>query len=256
MSGCIVFAGPTIGRAAIAEHLPAAVVAPPAQRGDIWWATEQGFDTVLLIDGYFERVPAVWHKEILYALSKGVRVYGSSSMGALRAAEMSDFGMVGVGAVVSMVRAGELDDDDVAVVHADHEHDFSQVSTANVDIIVTLRAACTCGVIDTSERDRLLARAKRTYYPERSYRRLLREARENRELSDERIDRLRAWLETGAVNQKQLDAMELLACVAGDPTPRNNPVEKPPAFVRTSHFERMVAEELTRDRRTPGNGTL
>ncbi|TVT40867.1 hypothetical protein FNH05_23330 [Amycolatopsis rhizosphaerae] len=45
-----------------------------------------------MIDGYFHHVPSVQHKEILYAQHQGLMVVGCSSMGALRAAELTDFG--------------------------------------------------------------------------------------------------------------------------------------------------------------------
>ena len=52
-----------------------------------------------IIDGYFEATPTVWHKEILWAMTQGIHVYGAASIGALRAAELHDFGMVGIGRV-------------------------------------------------------------------------------------------------------------------------------------------------------------
>ena len=42
----------------------------------------------LIIDGSFQSQPAVRHKEILWALSRGIPVIGAASMGALRAAEL------------------------------------------------------------------------------------------------------------------------------------------------------------------------
>ena len=43
---------------------------------------------------------------------------GASSMGALRAAELSQFGMVGIGEVYQAFKLGRLEDDDeVAIVH-------------------------------------------------------------------------------------------------------------------------------------------
>ena len=45
-------------------------------------------EAIGIIDGYFERVPSVWHKEILWAMAEGIHVFGSASMGALRAAEL------------------------------------------------------------------------------------------------------------------------------------------------------------------------
>ena len=43
-------------------------------------------DVVGVIDGAFLSGPAVWHREIIWALSQGVQVLGAASMGALRAA--------------------------------------------------------------------------------------------------------------------------------------------------------------------------
>ena len=43
------------------------------------------------VDGYFERVPTVWHKEILTGrMAQGIHVYGAASIGALRAAELTE----------------------------------------------------------------------------------------------------------------------------------------------------------------------
>ena len=52
-----------------------------------------------VIDGYFEIVPTVWHKEILWAMQAGIHVYGAASIGALRAAELDVFGMRGIGRI-------------------------------------------------------------------------------------------------------------------------------------------------------------
>ena len=44
----------------------------PARMGDVYRATLQGPDVILIIDGYFEQVSSVWHKEVLFVLSQGV----------------------------------------------------------------------------------------------------------------------------------------------------------------------------------------
>ena len=66
-----------------------AIYLPPVQQGDLLRLLELKPRYVGIIDGYFETVPAVWHKEILLAMSQGVHVFGAASMGALRAAELS-----------------------------------------------------------------------------------------------------------------------------------------------------------------------
>ena len=75
-------------------------------------------DVVVIIDGYYHQRASVRHKEILALLADGVAVLGCSSMGALRAAELATYGMVGNGAVYRMYVDGVLDaDDEVALAH-------------------------------------------------------------------------------------------------------------------------------------------
>ena len=79
------------------EHL---VEVRPHRGGRLVAAVEVALErpvAIGLIDGYFERVPSVSHKEILWAMSQGIVVIGAASMGALRAAELAPFGMLGVG---------------------------------------------------------------------------------------------------------------------------------------------------------------
>ena len=82
------------------EDLAAAGISiclPPVSQGDVYRAARRRPRAIEIIDGYFSGAPSVWHKEILWAMSEGVPVFGSASMGALRAAELHAFGMRGVG---------------------------------------------------------------------------------------------------------------------------------------------------------------
>jgi hypothetical protein len=90
----IVFLGPTLNPVA-AQEICNAEFRPPAAMGDVTRAVSEGADAIVLIDGVFEDRPSVWHKEILWALSKGIGVVGAASMGALRAAELHNQGMLG-----------------------------------------------------------------------------------------------------------------------------------------------------------------
>jgi hypothetical protein len=192
----------------------AAEVRPPAGRGDVLRAALDGPDAIALIDGYFDRVPSVWHKEILWAMAQGIRVFGSSSMGALRAAELSPFGMVGIGEIFEAYARGELEDDDeVAVAHGDAESGYRLASDAMVDIRWTLRAAERQGVIAEATRVTLEARAKELPYDQRLLRVVLNW--QNREsLAQSEIAALRDWLPRGRVDQKRADAMTMLRHIA------------------------------------------
>ena len=81
---CIVFLGPSLPLHEARRILPA-TYRPPAAQGDVYRAALERPWGIGIVDGYFERVPAVWHKEILWALQQGIHVFGAASIGALRA---------------------------------------------------------------------------------------------------------------------------------------------------------------------------
>src|SRR5664279_3970542 len=122
----VVYLGPTMLRSEAATFLPDAVFRPPAAQSDIVSVIDELSPSgILLIDGVFTQQLSVWHNEILYALERGVAVYGSSSMSALRVAETAAFGARGFGQIFAAYACGELtDDDEVAVMHAGAEAEF------------------------------------------------------------------------------------------------------------------------------------
>lgn len=213
MSEVILFVGPTLTAAQIRQEL-AAELWPPAARGDLLQAALREPRAIGLVDGYFDRVPAVWHKEILWAMSRGIHVFGAASMGALRAAELADFGMEGVGEIFAQYRDGRLEDDDeVAIIHAAAERGYRPLSEAMVNLRATLRAAERAGVVSAATGKALTTLAKSLAYPERSYPALLSAAAAHA-LPAAELARLERWLPEGAVNQKRDDARALLELMA------------------------------------------
>src|SRR5262245_46471096 len=100
-----VFLGPTLAPDVAAKHLDACYL-PPAEQGAIFDAAKRlNPRGIALIDGAFAKVPAVRHKEILWAISRGIPVFGAASMGALRAAELHAYGMRGHGLIYRWYRA-------------------------------------------------------------------------------------------------------------------------------------------------------
>jgi hypothetical protein len=218
-----VFTGPTLSPAEGRAELDA-VYLPPAAQGDVYRAALERPRLIGIVDGYFECVPAVWHKEILWALTQGIRVYGSASMGALRAAELTPFGMQGVGRIFEAYRDGVLEDDDeVAVTHGPAETGFRPLSEAMVNIRHTLAAAVAAGVVRSSTRLALERIAKRLFYPDRVYPLILRRAADE-QLPRVELEALRRWLPRGQVNQKRDDAVAMLRemrqALAGPPPKR------------------------------------
>ena len=136
----VVFVGPSLDRAAVDALLPAAIVLPPICQGQLLSAVDRYRPAaVAIIDGEFSQSLSVWHKEILFALGQGIRVFGASSMGALRAAECDVYGMVGVGQIYEWYRDGVLvDDDEVALVHGSEDDGWRNLSWPMVNVRATV----------------------------------------------------------------------------------------------------------------------
>src|SRR5438552_17040297 len=100
-----IFTGPTISPVEASAELKA-VCLPPAAEGDVYRVTLKRPQAIGIIDGYFQSVPTVRHKEILWAMTRGIHVFGSASIGALRAAELAPCGMEGVGTTLELYRDG------------------------------------------------------------------------------------------------------------------------------------------------------
>ena len=212
-----VFLGPTLSVDEARSRLPA-VYLPPAAQGDVYRAANERPFAIGIVDGYFERVPAVWHKEILWAMAQGGHVFGASSMGALRAAELAPFGMVGVGKVFEAFASGQLEDDDeVAVAHADASTGYRLTSDAMVNVRATLDAAERAGAVKAPLRVELESLAKGLFYPERSFGRVLALATE-RGVPMREVDAVRAFVASHRVDQKREDALALLDTLAASCT--------------------------------------
>ena len=130
----IVFAGPSLHGLQLPTDRDFEL-APPAGCGDLLRAARRGHSVIGLIDGTLESGPAVWHKEILFALASGCTVMGASSMGAIRAAECAAFGMIGIGQVFDDFLTGRRTADaDVALIHSPMELNYAPLSVALVDV--------------------------------------------------------------------------------------------------------------------------
>ncbi|MEZ4298672.1 MAG: TfuA-like protein [Polyangiaceae bacterium] len=240
MTICI-FSGPSLP-AEVGKHELDAVFLPPAAQGDLYRAALKGPVAIGLIDGYFERVPSVSHKEILWAMSRGIHVIGAASMGALRAAELSLFGMEGVGEIYQMYSSGQLEaDDEVAVAHALEEEGYRPLSEALVNIRVTLEAATAAGVIPAATCGRLIELSRAMFYADRCYPLLLRRAVEEGAPAAQ-MDALRRFVTEGRIDQKRADAISLLRAMR-----ERFECGAPPRQVHY-HFERTDAWENIRKR--------
>ena len=224
MNEIYVFLGPTLAEKDARAELDA-VYLPPVAAGDVYRLWRRHPRAIGIVDGYFDRVPAVWHKEIMWIMERGVHVFGGASMGALRAAELDGFGMRGVGWVYQAFREETLDrDDEVAVRHATAGDGYRPLSEAMVNIRRTLRAAEHQGIISAATAGILVAAGTALFYHDRTWQELLRDAGAMR-ADEAELGALRRWLPTGRIDQQAADAVAMLremrSFLAADPAPQH-----------------------------------
>jgi hypothetical protein len=204
-----VFLGPTLDLQTARHHLWDAHYHPPIQCGDMVRLLRLMPKRIIVIDGLYEQVPAVWHKEIMLALNCGIEVYGAASMGALRAAELHSYGMIGIGIVFQAFVTNQLtDDDEVAVLHQGIHQDLLPLNDAMVNIRATLEHAYQENIIGIDAKQVLTQWCKAQFYPKRSLLQAL--AQVGSEYRDE-CSNLHEWIKKhGLIDVKRQDAIAVL----------------------------------------------
>ena len=188
----------------------------PIKRGDINLALKENPDVIGIIDGVFHQNSAVGHKEILNAINKGVKVYGASSMGALRASELDTLGMTGTGYCYNQYASGTIESDDDVAVMLDSET-LEALSTPLISMKYVFTNATNDQIITNSQKEELLKIAKDIYYPKRNYGDVLSKSTLDNETKDNLIDFIRQ-----SEDIKKQDAKELLNLIKSDIYLKNN----------------------------------
>ncbi|WP_420583717.1 TfuA-like protein [Ruegeria sp.] len=226
----VVFVGPTLSQKEVRACLDATIL-PPVRQGDVYRVARDKPDAIGIIDGFFEGVPSVWHKEILWAMEQGIPVFGSASMGALRAAELADFGMIGVGRIYEDYYSGTLqDDDEVAVLHSPAELGFQPLSAPMVSIRATVARAQSEGVLPPETAAAMLRASKNLHYQQRLWPEITAQMNGHPGVAD-----FTSWLPEGAIDAKADDARAMLHAMAehlaGDPPPMSDAERTEPTLM-------------------------
>lgn len=170
----ILFSGPTLYRALSLgkPQLADFVVLPPVQRGDVQRVLATSGDRpglLVLVDGLFHlNHLAVGHAEIRLAIERGFQVWGLSSMGAIRAAEMREQGMRGFGSVFDMYAADpDFRDDEVTLLH-EPQPPYRAVSEPLVHIRAGLGKLRLSGVLSAADEHSLVEHLMGLWFGDRT----------------------------------------------------------------------------------------
>ena len=188
------------------------VYAPPIRRGDIPKAVSEDFNIIGIIDGVFFRESAVSPREIMEVLKSDVKIYGASSMGALRASELDRYGMIGIGKIYQWYRDGTLNSDDEVALSFDSE-EFIPISEPLVNIRETIKKATNQNIISPEESEIILKSAKSLYFPERRWDKIIKNS-EN--ALEKRLLDFSVFVKNNRVDIKKEDAMLLIERIDED----------------------------------------
>lgn len=202
----VIFLGPSLSLNEAKKILDADYRAP-IRRGDLILALNQGYRCFGIIDGAFHQHLSVSIQEIDLALRHGAKIYGSSSMGALRAVETHPLGMIGIGKVFQWYLDEKIDADDEVAICFD-ETSGRALSEPLVNIRATLESFEEKGLISSDQRAIIFSQAEELHFSQRTYSNIVTTLKSV--FPEQEIMRLKRIFIEAAVDQKGLDAEELL----------------------------------------------
>ncbi len=242
----VVFLGPTLP-ASEAKRLARCQVRPPARKGDVWRATASAPSVIVLIDGVFDQDPSVWHRELVDALDSGIAVFGASSMGALRAAELHGEGMVGIGTIYRWYADEEvLDDAYVALLHGTADYGFRPLTVPHVNVRHLAAVARRKRLLTAREAAFLEAASAATHYQARDWPALWSAVEGH--WAPKTLARFRDWVRNSAPDLKAEDARACLTAAEafrrGAREPARRPAAPLPSMARREKLWAVAPETL------------
>ncbi|MDX8367009.1 TfuA-like protein [Cytobacillus sp. IB215665] len=203
-----VYTGPSLSMEETAQLAPDVTVLPPAKRGDFQFKPgAKQPKVIVLIDGAFLNTLTVSPREILSLMDQGIKVIGSSSLGAIRATELEKFGMVGVGKVFEMYRDEIIIADDEVAMSMDPSTG-NALSEPLVHIRVIIEKAVESGTLNEIESMSLFNKVQKLYFPKRTLDIFLSFASES--LTEEKYKKLLNITENYDYRIKKIDAINAI----------------------------------------------
>jgi hypothetical protein len=179
------------------------------KRGDLLELPED-VGVVGIVDGVLLSDAAVGHREILQLMRRGTKVIGGGSMGALRAAELDGLGMIGVGRIYEEYSSGRIEGDDEVVLMFD-PFTLTALSEPLINLRLNIENAARARVIKESDARIIIDRLKSTFYPRRSFEKLL--AISNEILASDEMRDFEIFLKSKSVDFKRNDAISVIRTV-------------------------------------------
>jgi hypothetical protein len=192
-----------------ARTLLAAEVRPPVKRGDLDQLSDG--TVAAIIDGELGADSAVPIDEVRRALRRGVKISGAASVGALRAYEAREDGMVGLGWVYRAYCSGRIwGIDEIAVLY--DPDSYRSLTIPLVNVRFCLERLTTRRGISAEEADHAMASLKQLSIGKRDRRSIVRHLAGL--LGRERVRKMLKLVRPAEDDVKKSDAYELLRILA------------------------------------------
>ena len=204
----VVFTGLSLSQEE-ARTLLAAEVRPPVKRGDLDQLSDG--TVAAIIDGELGGDSAVPVEEIRRALRRGVKISGAASVGALRAYEAREDGMVGLGWVYRAYCTGRIwGIDEIAVIY--DPDSYRSLTIPLVNVRFCLERLTTRRGISAEEADHAMASLKQLSIGKRDRRSIVLHLAGL--LGRERVRKMLKLVRPAEDDVKKSDAYELLRILA------------------------------------------
>jgi TfuA protein len=209
----IVFLGPSL-KLEKAKNIINADFRPPAKKGDfIKLSLFSDTRKVVLIDGVFLQDYPPTPIEVFQVIRKtNFKVYGASSIGALRAVELEKFGMTGIGKIFEFYKKEIINSDDEIAVTFDSNYNL--LSEAMIDIRYNIFLAWKRQIIDKETKQIMIKLAKSIYFPFRSYDNIIDKSLDMYSLHKKSILNFKDYISNNRISLKELDALRALTFIS------------------------------------------
>jgi TfuA protein len=205
----VVYLGPSLD-INIAKTILDADYRPPAQKWDIMNDYLSGGREFILIDGVFLDEYPTPPKEIRAILSEGAKVWGASSMGALRAVELRNIGMQGLGLIYQYYLTGQVEDDDEVAVIFNKKNNKSY-SYPLINLRYSLKHLKATKKLAIEVADEILEKEKERYFPFRNFNSIYETCKE---ISGNKGDEIYNLIKDNWIDLKAIDAKSTLRKVS------------------------------------------
>src|SRR5215213_2451909 len=212
----IVFLGPSL-KLTKARKIINAEFKPPAKKGDlIKLSLMSDIRKIVLIDGVFLQEYPPTPIEVFQVIRKSnFKVYGASSIGALRAVELEKFGMEGIGKIFELYKKDIINsDDEIAVTFDSH---YNILSEAMIDIRYNIFLSWKKGIIDKETKQMMVNLAKRIYFPFRTYENIIKKSFHHFPSKEKYISKFSNYISINKVSLKELDTIHALQYISSLP---------------------------------------